>query len=140
MKTQVEGGEVALTPAEVTGDNDRDQQGADSRASGFSSLLFGKQQASGDGDGSRSQQAANRAASIAAALRREVVHAQTDMPPADLEPATGRRATTPDAPASSTFATAPAVAYGRDRAAQPPPVPDARRLLLRHFFGRSTPE
>jgi hypothetical protein len=106
-------------------------------AQSFSALLFGRQPATGTPSqpGGAAQQAAARA-SLAAALRSEVVHARANSPAANL-PRTGpRRATTATDPGAVQAATITAT-FSRTPSTQPPAIPDDRRSLVRDFFHRT---
>ena len=103
---------------------------------GFSSLLFGKQQATGEADPAAAQQAAESAVTLAATLRHEIVHAQTDVPASNLDTVSTRRATNAGGTAAGAAMMENGVRYDRSRAAQPPALPEARRPLVHSFFLR----
>jgi hypothetical protein len=112
---------------------------ADTRgqAASFSTLLFGKQQASGDSGKTSSQQPTSaRAATLAAALRGEVIQARSDATDLDRETAAARRATHAGGAPGTAVVMENGVTYDRSRATQPPAVPEARRSLVHHFFLR----
>ncbi len=107
------------------------------RPADFSSLLRGTQHATGHSGAPDQAKDDGRAARLAAALRTEVVHANSEITLPNLDRPASRRATTassvpPAAPGASEH-----VAYDRSHAAQPPAVPDARRPLLRGYFLRT---
>ncbi len=102
----------------------------------FTSFLFGRQQAQSDGGVAAGAPAAGQAASIAAALRREVVHARTDVgeppraPLARRPSGLGPSAVDPGVPPTG-------LRYDASHAARPPVVPEARRALVHDFFLRA---
>ena len=105
------------------------------QAASFSSLLLGRQQASGGPDSPAAPKSPGRAATLAA-LRHEVIHAQSDVEVPNPDAPAARRAT--NAGRTSTAATSPdhVARYDRSHAIQPPAVPDARRPLVHGFFLR----
>jgi hypothetical protein len=103
----------------------------------FSSLLFGRAHAKGDAVGSSSRAAAPApSAALAAALRREVVHARSDVDEADRKTAP-RRGPDLGRPPMMVAGVAPTgLQYDAADAGRPPAIPDARRELVHDFFVR----
>lgn len=122
-------GAGALTGAPVAADT-RGQ------AVSFSSLLLGRQQATGDAASPNQAQDLERAAGRSAALRNEVVHARSDVPARNVDAPALRRATRAGQGPVDRPGTADPVRYDRSRATQPAPVPEARRPLVHDFFLR----
>lgn len=105
-------------------------------AAGFSSLLFGRQQA----DGERGQTPAPegpppRTAALTMALRQEVVRATSDI--TGVNPTGARRAADNESSPAAARPSDAAVAYDRGRGSQPPAIPDQRRTLVRDYFLRA---
>ena len=111
---------------------------ADLRGSPANVLLqqSGRQQADGDPGNHTTPAPPGRGASVAAALRHEVIHAQRDFEAPQVNLSAARRATNPtQTPAGATSSNLP-VRYEPARASQPPAVPESRRALVRDFFLR----
>ena len=106
------------------------------QAASFSSLLLGRQQASGGPDSPAAPKSPERSATLAAALRHEVIHAQSDVDVPNLDAPTARRATNAGRTPAAAIATDQVGRYERSHAIQPPAVPDARRPLVHSVFVR----
>jgi hypothetical protein len=125
---------------ELGGGNQGAPELADVRgqAPDFSTLLFGRQQASGEGTAGAPPQTTARAAALSAALRQEIIHARSGVDGPNLEGATLRRATNGTNGSSALVVSAdPRVTYNKSHAIFPPVVPEARRSLVRSFFLRA---
>jgi hypothetical protein len=104
----------------------------------FSSFLFGRQRAADEAGAGSAQDAAPASAARSAALRREVVHARSDLPDAP-PPTAARRARERDQPDVTAPGVAPTgLAHEASHAARPPAIPEARRTLVHDYFARTT--
>jgi hypothetical protein len=112
------------------------QADARDRAVSFSSLLLGRQQASGDASPTTHPQTPGRTATLAAVLRKEIVHSQSDVTGPDPALSGVRHATNAGHTPTGAILIENGVRYDRSRGMQPPAVPDARRSLVRSFFLR----
>jgi hypothetical protein len=101
----------------------------------FASLLFGRQQAQDDDAEGAGRRAAVPNAGLTAALRREVVHARSDVPEV-YHPAAARRRPDPQPPPPAAGIASTGLAYDASHTSQPPAVPEARRALLHDVFAR----
>ena len=126
---------VAGSPRPDTGFVPADTRG---QAGTFSSLLFGRAQAK-DESGSTSPRGVSTVptAALTAALRREVVHARSDVGDANRAAAARRTPDRDRAPAAAPGVAPTGLRYAASTAGRPPAVPEARRLLLHDFFVRS---
>jgi hypothetical protein len=102
----------------------------------FSSLLFGRQAANDDAAPTSPRATGAPNAALIAALRREVVHARTDVGAANRVAATRRPAEGSRARGAGPGVAATGQQYDASSAGRPPAVPDARRVLLHDFFIR----
>ena len=107
------------------------------KAGSFSSMLFGRQRANeGEPDALREAVPAAQAA-LLAALRREVIHARSDVADSNRVPTVRGRPNPPSPPrVGSPAEPARGQPYDVSKAGRPPVVPDARRALLHAFFAR----
>ena len=103
---------------------------------GFLSQLLGRQQASGEPGSADRPQSPGHAATLAAALRAEIVRARSDISVPDLDTPAARRATNAGRTPTGAYIVDNGVRYDRSRAMQPPAVPEARRSLVHNFFLR----
>ena len=107
------------------------------RPGSFSSLLFGRQAATDAAATTVPRATAAPNAGLAAALRREVVHARTDGGDATRSSAPRRPLdAAPEADRGRGVA-ATGIEYDPAQAGRPPAVPMARRELLHDFFARA---
>lgn len=104
----------------------------------FSSFLFGRQRATDEAGTGPAASSTAPAGALAAALRREVVHARSDLPDAPPPTAARRAPDRVQPPASPTGIAPTGLTYESSRAARPPAIPDARRGLVHDFFVRAT--
>ena len=102
----------------------------------FSSLLFGRQAANDDAPTTSPRATGAPNAALIAALRREVVHARTDVGAANRVAATRHPAEGSRARGAGPGVAATGQQYDASSAGRPPAVPDARRGLLHDFFIR----
>lgn len=107
------------------------------QTAGFSSLLFGREQADGDGSptSARGPASSPRTAALTTALRQEIVRASSDIK--DVSPSGARRAADNESSRVTGRAAGATVTYDRGRGGQPPIVPAERRVLVHDVFVRS---
>jgi hypothetical protein len=103
---------------------------AHGQTAGFSSLLFGRQQAEGTGGPEQARDPAqtSRTPALTTALRQEVIRASSDI--RDASPSGLRRASDNDVPAIAASRSDTRVTYDRGRGSQPPIIPAERRGLV----------
>ncbi len=106
------------------------------QTAGFSSLLFGRQQADGAGGDTPARGSASlpRTAALTTALRQEIVHARSDI--TDVPPSGARRASQNESVAVDAHPSGARVTYDRGHGSQPPVVPAERRALVHDVFVR----
>ncbi|MEO8483522.1 MAG: hypothetical protein ABI634_15015 [Acidobacteriota bacterium] len=106
------------------------------QTAGFSSLLFGRQQADGDGaqKPAAGASAPSRPAALTMALRQEIVRASSDI--TDASPTGVRRAADNESSSGAGRQTSSTVTYERGRGSQPPAIPEDRRALVHELFVR----
>jgi len=103
----------------------------------FASLLFGRAQAKGDAAGPSPRASAPTAGvALTAALRREVVHARSDVGDANRVAAERRAADRGRPPVMIAGVAPTGMRYDAADAGRPPAIPDARRGLVHDFFAR----
>jgi hypothetical protein len=102
----------------------------------FSSLLFGRQAAHDDAAATAPRATGAPNAALAAALRREVVHARTDVGVANRVAATRRPPEATRARGGGPGVAATGLQHDSSSAGRPPAVPDARRVLVHDSFMR----
>lgn len=106
------------------------------QVAGFSSLLFGRQQADGAGTetSARGSTPSPRTAALTTALRQEIVRASSDI--ADVPPSGARRASQNELATVEPHPATTGVKYDRGRGSQPPVVPAERRAFVHDVFVR----
>jgi hypothetical protein len=113
---------------------------ADTRgqAGSFSSMLFGRQRASEGEPGALRAAAPAAQAALLAALRREVIHARSDVADSNRVP-TVRSGPNPVSPPRVGSPAEPARGqqYDVSKTGRPPAIPDVRRALVQDFFARA---
>ena len=102
----------------------------------FSSLLFGRQAANDDAATTSPRATGGPNAALLAALRREVVHARTDVGAANRVAPTRRPADGSRGRGGGPGVASTGQQYDTSSAGRPPVIPDARRVLLHDFFIR----
>jgi hypothetical protein len=106
------------------------------QTAGFSSLLFGREQADGDGTPTSTREPASspRTAALTTALRQEIIRASSDIK--DVSPSGARRAADNESAPVTGGGARTTVTYDRGRGSQPPIIPADRRVLVHDVFLR----